>query len=257
MNAVGGRGYGADMTPAFDYVEAILEHSAGFAAAAHDNLDAPVEHCAPWSVTDLVAHLIQVQWFWATIAAGRLDEPPPDEMQPAAPPREELVARFEAGAHRLAEVLRDSDYNAHAWTWAPAQQDIAFIARHQVQEAAVHHWDAAHAAGLDAQISPVVAADAIEEFLTFSVSTPADPADPAHPSLGGEFSLRCTDIDAAWTIADAEVAGTVGFSAGAGAPAVSASASDLLLWLYARIDVDTSSVDPGLIARFRGLSFTD
>src|SRR4051812_41860982 len=171
---------------------AITEHSAGFAAACRDNLSAHVEHCPDWSVADLVWHLSEVHWFWATIAEERLAEPPDEARRPARVPDAELIDHFTAGAARLADVLRPTPYGDPAWTWAPAQQDVGFIARHQVQEAAVHHWDAANAARRSVTIDPNPAADAIDEFLTFSAPSEADP-DPDQPRLEGEFGLRCTD----------------------------------------------------------------
>jgi hypothetical protein len=42
-----------------------------------------------------------------------------------------------------------------------------------------------------------------------------------------------------------------------GTPAIAASAADLLLWLYGRVDIDTSGVAPDRVARFRALCFTD
>ncbi len=36
-----------------------------------------------------------------------------------------------------------------------------------------------------------------------------------------------------------------------------ATASDLLLWLYGRRELDTSALPADLLARFRELSFTD
>ncbi len=184
-----------------DYTAAIAEHSAGFAAAADGNLDAEVRCCPGWTVADLVAHLTEVHWFWATIADERLSEPPEESRRPARAPRDQLIGQFRTGADRLVRVLAAADPADRAWTWAPAQQDIAFIARHQVQEAAVHHWDAADAAGRAVAIAAPVAADAVDEFLTFSVSSDADPAE-ARPALNGRFALRCTDADAAWTISD-------------------------------------------------------
>ena len=78
-------------------------------------------------------------------------------------------------------MLRTADGTVPVWTWAP-QQDIAFIRRHQVQEAAVHHWDAVRAAGGQLAIEAPVAADSIEEFLTFSVPTlAAYPPGPPGP----------------------------------------------------------------------------
>jgi uncharacterized protein (TIGR03083 family) len=244
-----------------DYTAAIAEHSAGFAAAADGNLDAEVRCCPGWTVADLVAHLTEVHWFWATIADERLSEPPDDSRRPPRAPRDQLIGQFRTGADRLVRVLAAADPADSAWTWAPAQQDIAFIARHQVQEAAVHHWDAAGAAGRAGAITIAapVAADAVDEFLTFSVSSDADPAEPARPALNGRFALRCTDADAAWTISDGGAPGTVAHQPGAaaGLPAVGATASDLLLWLYGRVSLATDPVPSELIGRFRALTFTD
>jgi uncharacterized protein (TIGR03083 family) len=245
------------MTQDFDFIEAIEAHSAGFADAATGNFDARVEHCPDWSVADLVWHLSDVHWFWATIAEERLDAPPDESRRPARPADADLIENFRAGAAHLADVLRRTPWGDHAWTWAP-QQDVGFIARHQVQEAAVHHWDAAHAAEETAVISPVAAADAIEEFLSVSLPSPEWPADPATPPLGAEFALRCNDIDAAWTIADGSHPHTIEFRAGSeGVPALTAGAADLLLWLYRRVDLDPGEVDPDLLERFRGDANTD
>jgi uncharacterized protein (TIGR03083 family) len=238
-------------------VAAIERHSAGFAEATRENLSAPVEHCPGWSVADLVWHLTEVHWFWATIAEER-SASPPDESR--CPPRADdagLVGVFEAGAGRLADVLRAADQSAACWTWA-AQRDVAFVTRHQVQEAAVHHWDAVHAAGGALPIEPAVAADSVDEFLTFSVSSDADHEDPPGEPLAGTFVVRAADTGDAWTLTDGDLPGTVRVSAGAtAAPTLEAAAGDLLLWLYGRVDLDTSAVPADLLSRFRALCFTD
>lgn len=241
-----------------DQIAAITAHSAGFAAAAEGHLDADVPSCPGWSVADLVDHLTEVHWFWATIVAERLSEPPPESQQQATAPRGQLIAAFRAGASRLAEVLRTADSTAPVWTWAP-QQDIAFVRRHQVQEAAVHHWDAAHAAGGRLAIEGPVAADSIEEFLTFSVPTLAAYPEPPGPPLAGQFALRATDTGAAWTVRDDQRPGTVRYHRGAAPdlPALTGTASDLLLWLYGRVTPDTDGVPADLLDRFRALAETD
>lgn len=145
------------------------------------------------------------------------------------------------------------------YTWAPAQQDVAFITRHQVQEAAIHHWDAVRAAGGNLTIETLVAVDSITEFLTFSVPSDADPADPPRPALDGRFSMRCSDANASWTVGDGQIPGTVTYELNTNpeAPAITATASELLLWLYHRVDLDTASVPTDLIERFQALCFTD
>ena len=239
-------------------VAAIEAHSAGFAEATRDNLAAQVRHCPDWTVADLVWHLSQVHWLWATIAEERPDRFPDDARRPERPADDQLVSEFEKGAERLTAVLRAADQRAACWTWAPLQQDVAFITRHQVQEAAVHHWDAVDAAGGTIAIEPAVAADSVSEFLTFSLSTDADPAEPPKPALRGAFVLHATDTDDTWTVTDGSAEGTVAFTTeDAEAPRISATASDLLLWLYGRADLDTAPVPADVVARFRDLAFTD
>jgi len=239
---------------------AIAEDSAGLADVAGDNLDARIEHCPDWSVADLVAHVTDVHWFWGTIVDERLAAPPDDSRRPARAPDDQLLAAFLAGAERLVMVLRDADPGDAVWTWAPGFQTVGFVTRHQVQEAAVHHWDAANAAGRQLVIDPGVAADAVDEFLTVSVSSDADPAEPPRPALDGSFILRCTDIDAGWRVTDGQAEGTVAATSVAPdepGPALAASASDLLLWLYRRVTLAPGAVGSDVLDRFRALTFTD
>jgi uncharacterized protein (TIGR03083 family) len=249
------------------FLAAIEEHSHGLAKAAGGNLDAPVKHCPGWSVADLVWHVTQVHWFWATIAEERLSSPPDESRRPGRPADDKLVDAFEDGARRLVEVLREADQDAECWTWAPGQHNIAFITRHQVQEAVVHHWDAANATGGRLQIAPDVAADAVEEFLTFSVSSDTDPATasddkPLPLPLNATFRLAATDVDRAWSITDGSAPSTLAHETGSSAgdndvPAITGTVSDLLLWLYQRVDLPLGDVRPEAVERFRGLCFTD
>jgi uncharacterized protein (TIGR03083 family) len=243
----------------FEQIAAITEHSAGFAEATRGNLHAPVEHCPGWTVADLVEHLTEVHWFWGTIVAELLDAPPDASGRPPRPAGVDPVDAFKTGALRLVEVLREADQSAHCWTWAGWQQDVAFVTRHQVQEAAVHHWDAAHATRAAWAISPAVATDSVDEFLHFSVASDDDPDDPIKPSLHGMLALRAMDTGDAWTITDGGRPGTARVTAGTSdrAPVLEADAADLLLWLYDRIPLDTAPVPDDLVARFLALRFTD
>ena len=239
-------------------LDAITRYSRDFATAARDNLSARVEHCPEWSVADLVRHLTEVHWFWGTIADGTLSEPPDEAARPAHVDDDELVAAFEAGAARLVEVLAAADQTAPCWTWFPGRQDVGFITRHQVQEAAVHAWDAAHAAGRPLDIDPPVAVDSVDEFLTTSLADDSDAAEADLVPLDGTFVLRARDTGDAWTVGDGAVPGAMVMTRGGteGAPVLAAPAADLLLWLYGRTELD-GEVPVGLLARFRGLSSTD
>ncbi len=241
------------------WLQAIEEHCEDIASLAAGNLGAAVEHCPGWDVAALLEHLVDVHWFWSTIVEQRLTSPPEESSRPAAPERDQLVEAFRGGAAHLVEVLATVPFSAHVWTWAPARQDVGFVARHQVQEAAVHHFDAAHARGHRLVIDEEIAADAVEEFLTFSLSTAADPAEPARPPLRGQLVLASAGAGPAWTIGDDAVPGTLRVSPGAAAdvPTLTATASDLLLWLYGRVELDDRHIPPDLVTRFRALTFTD
>ena len=239
-------------------IDSIVEHSEGTAQVALGRLGAPIEHCPGWTMQDLLDHLVQVQRFWATIVEEGLTEPP--DLDP--PPRAsgpELIERFLLGARRLTEVLARADQGREVWTWAPGQRDVAFVTRHQVQEILVHHWDAAHAAGVVVEFDPAVASDSIDEFLTFSVSSDIDPADPPRPELGGTLALVCTDVARSWTVRDGSTSGTVAVSDGAeGASAqMSATSTQLLLWLYSRVRAPSDEDATRLGERLRALTFTD
>lgn len=247
------------MTAPFDACDAIAAHCDGIAGVATGHLDAPVVHCPGWHLADLLRHLAEVHWFWATVVAERLEDPPGEERRPAPADDAHVVAAFREGAAHLVATLRAAPDAAPVWTWAPAQRDVGFVRRHQVQEAAVHHWDAAHAAGVPLALPAAEAADAVDEFLTFSIPSAADPATPPGPALGGRFALVTLDTEAAWTIADGDAPGTVRATPGrrGGTPALEATASDLLLWLYGRVPLAATGVDPGLLGRFRALCATD
>jgi uncharacterized protein (TIGR03083 family) len=259
---------------------AIERHSAGLAEAARGNLSAPVKHCPGWSVADLVWHVTGVQWFWARIAEDLPQEMPQHLLEEAnRPPRPEtdddLLAGFEATTRDLVGVLGRTDQSAGCWTWAP-RKDVAFITRHQVQEAVVHHWDAAHATTRPIHIDPDVAIDAVEEFLSVSVSSDADPADPPRPAMEGAIWVCACVGDSrdcpTWLITDGTTPGTVswqrlpeGTEPGdvvGGVPMVGGHADpvDVLLWLYGRqrhLFVDEGVGDTSVLDRFRALTFTD
>jgi uncharacterized protein (TIGR03083 family) len=243
----------------FEQIAAITEHSAGFAEATRGNLAAPVEHCPGWTVADLVDHLTEVHWFWSTIVDGLLDAPPDTGLRPRRAEDAALVDAFKDGALHLVEVLRTADQSAACWTWAGWQQDVAFVARHQVQEAAVHHWDAAHAGGSSWRIEPSVASDCVDEFLHFSVASDDDQDVPTTPPLGGTLALRAVDTGDGWTLSDGRRPGTARVLPGVSdaSPVLEAAAGDLLLWLYGRVPLDTSALPDGLVDRFRGMCFTD
>lgn len=245
-------------------IDAVRRHSEHLAAAARGHFTEPVSACPGWTVADLVDHITDVQWSWGTVVADRLSSPVPraDARRPPTRLGEEqaldqlagitgrLVAALDGGAvHQAIPV----------WTWAPQAQTIGFVTRHQVQEAAVHDFDASAAAGVGWSIDPEVAADSIEEFLTYSISTPADPAPPETPRLAVPITLTVRDTSDRWSITDGEQPGTLEVSTGEmpGALVVEATASQLLLWLYGRTELPAPALPTEVLTRFRALVMTD
>lgn len=244
----------ADFELDFDAIAEIDEHSTGLADAAEEHLDAPVPSCPGWTMADLVWHLFRVQHFWGQIVAGRLTDPEQVPELPR-PGNDRVVAGFRAHAARFVTVLQAADPHTPVWTWA-RQQDAAFVVRHQVQEAAVHRWDAEQAAGRDFEIDPPTAADALEEFLTFSTG----PRAATEPDLGGPIALVATDLPVSWTItdgADSQLAWVRG-DPFASATRIRATTSELLLWAYRRVPPHTLDVhgDATRLARFDAFTRT-
>jgi uncharacterized protein (TIGR03083 family) len=254
---------------------AIEQYSTALADAARGNMSARVEHCPDWDVADLVWHVANVHWLWTTIGEELLPELP-DRERPAWPEDPDaLLAMFESGARRMVEVLAAADQSASCWTWAP-QKDVAFITRHQVQEAMVHAWDAANAVGRQLTLDARVAADAVEEFLTFSVSSADDPADPPRPPLGGAIWVcACGGAEGpfpTWLVTDGPTPGTVAWRRVPdgtepadlvdGVPLVGGHSDPaaFLLWLYGRVTDPFDggvSGDTGVLTRFGALTYTD
>jgi uncharacterized protein (TIGR03083 family) len=220
-------------------ITALRSESTSFYASA-DNADpsARVPGCPDWSVTDLVWHLAEVQYFWGTVVDKRISDPSAlESMERRQRPEHhgELIAFGREVADRLASVLDGADPATPVWTWS-TQQDVGFIARHQVQEAAVHRWDIESASsGGPSPIDPEVAADSIDEFLRLTL--PAFRGGKV--SLPGSVHFHCTDVDGEWVIYED---GRVDAAHVRADVALRGAASDLLLALYRRISLDAVQV---------------
>jgi uncharacterized protein (TIGR03083 family) len=258
-------------------LDAIERHTRGLAEAADGSLDRAIEHCPDWSMADLVWHVAGVHRFWEHVARERpLEQPSRPEV--SRPVDRELVPTLLAGLDVLLATLRAADQAAPCWTWG-LQEEVGFITRHQVQEAAVHHWDAANAVGRQAdwEMRPVDAVDSVDEFLTHSVGNRRWQVDDADP-LGGalRFRPRVAEGDPCptWTIRDGPMPGTVGVTVDEPADADGdqlviggpVDPARLLLWLYGRVPYDDPEIFDGapltpagrwLALRFKALTFSD
>ena len=151
------------------------------AAARRAGLGALVPSCAPWQVRDLLKHQGYVHRWAASFVGQRLAEPADDlseaEVLAAGPLDDELLGWFTGGYRALAQTLRAADPAVQCWTFLPAPSPLAFWARRQAHETAIHRIDAQLAAGAVTPFPAEFAADGIDELIMgFFGRRTADPA---------------------------------------------------------------------------------
>jgi uncharacterized protein (TIGR03083 family) len=207
-----------------DAVPWIERESEAFASVIDaGRLDRSVPGCPEWTLRDLAWHLGRVQRFWTRAVRAAADrEPERPAAEATGPEREpELAAWMRAATHELLDALRTVSFDTPAWTWWRDNRTVGAIARHQVQEAAVHRWDAQSAVGTPESLAPEVADDGLEEFLWIArqLRGPAP------------ITFVATDSDRSFPASDDEPRVTV-----------SAPASDLVLLLYGRVSADRMQV---------------
>jgi len=202
------------------------------AAAGKADLTARVPGCPDWSVRDLITHLGEVQLFWASAVAAGPADGPPGEDQVDRTPGEDLMAWSALATTELVGALRAAGPDRPCWTWwaeSGAPMTAGAVARHQVQEAGVHAFDAQEAAGLAEPLPEVVAADGMGEFLTVGMASMGP-----WPHGAGSVALAA-DGRPAWVVRLSGDGARAEPADGAAADArVRGSASDLVLALYGR-----------------------
>ncbi|WP_202971200.1 maleylpyruvate isomerase N-terminal domain-containing protein [Saccharothrix sp. ALI-22-I] len=148
-----------------DLLRLIDERSSAFraAVASAPSLDVQVPTCPEWTLFDLVRHLGEGRRSWAaTVAAGPAAAKSAPE-GPAAPrEREALLAWLAASTQQLLDALREAGPDRGCWTgWGRSQspQTCGAVARHQLQEIAVHTYDAQITLGAPQPLPDEVALD--------------------------------------------------------------------------------------------------
>ncbi|MEV0942008.1 maleylpyruvate isomerase family mycothiol-dependent enzyme [Micromonospora wenchangensis] len=219
------------------------------AVAAAPDLDVPVPTCPEWTLFDLVQHLGEGRRRWAAIvAAGPVDAPPATPTPGVPRDREDLLAWFTASTGELRDALRQAGPDRGCWTWwgsSQAPQTTGAVARHQLQQVAVHTYDAQVAVGAPQPLPGEVALDGVDEFLTTCVATTAAwPHAPAvihyHATEGRSWRIRfsaagarAARLPAQAAVEDPELA----YAAAWG------TAHELVMFCYGRVTMDSLRVD--------------
>ncbi|MFJ8690517.1 maleylpyruvate isomerase family mycothiol-dependent enzyme [Micromonospora wenchangensis] len=234
-----------------DLLRLMDERSDAFraAVAAAPNLDVRVPTCPEWTLLDLVRHLGEGRRRWAAIvAAGPTDTPPVPPTTVLPRDREDLLAWFTASSGELLDALREAGPDRGCWTWwgsSQAPQTTGSVARHQLQQVAVHTYDAQVAVGAPQPLPDAVALDGVDEFLTTCVATTvAWPHAPAvidyHATEGRSWRIRFSAAGARTARLPAQAAvedPELAYAAAWG------TAHELVMFCYGRVTMDALRVD--------------
>mgnify|MGYP001552254499 CR=1 FL=1 len=223
------------------------EGAALAAAAAAAALTAPVPGCPDWTVRDLVGHIGYVHRWAAAIVSGRLagSEGDADAAVGPSPDDTGLLDWYAEGHRALVDTLRTAPADVDCFTFLAAPSPLAFWARRQALETAVHRADACAATGTPVEFADDLAHDGIDEtLLGFGARRRAfEPGSiRLQPSTGsawridlgeeGAAAVRQTTPDSC----DATVAGTP---------------TQLYLWLWNRPAEVTVTGNPAVAERWR------
>ena len=213
-------------------------------AAERAGLDADVPPCAPWRVKDLLRHTGYIhRWAARHIAECPdrvLDGPPEAEILRGGAADEELPAWFRAGHAALVETLRSADPGLECATFMDAPSPLAFWARRQAHEIAIHRCDADLANGNLGAIAADLAADGVNEYFELLLLMPAV---QAITGTGETVHFHCTDREVEWVAELTPDGVALRPDHAKGDVAVRGSANALFLLVWNRIGPDNPELE--------------
>lgn len=241
-----------------DLLRLIDERSRAFrsAVATASTLDVPVPSCPGWTLLDLVHHLGGGRRSWAaTVAAGpgatgRV--PAPTDGDGAAPSDPAGLDDWLAtSTELLLQALRDAGADRGCWTWwgdSQSPSTCGAVARHQLQEIAVHTYDAQLTADAPQALPQDVALDGIEEFLSTCCSTtspwPHEPAVVDYVATEGRAWRQWVDADGSrYAPVDPSGPSDASDPSDPSDARVTGPASDVVLVLYGRLPLDSLTLE--------------
>ncbi len=176
------------------------------AAAQRAGLDATVPSCPPWRVRDLLRHIGYVHRWAARFVVEELDRPLPDrpgeaELLRGGPADDELLSWFSVGHSGLVSALRAADPGLSCWTFLEAPSPLAFWARRQAHETAIHRVDAELASGAPAPFPADFAADGVDELIMGFFGRDADELTaPQWASRRQHLWVQTADTGGSWLV---------------------------------------------------------
>ncbi|MER6303389.1 maleylpyruvate isomerase family mycothiol-dependent enzyme [Kitasatospora sp. NPDC001539] len=226
-----------------DHIEGLRREGTLLAeAAARTDLAAPVPTCPDWRLGDLVRHVGRVhRWAAAHPAKGLrapMDEAALKELIGPDPSDAALLDWFREGHAALVTVLSEAPADVDCWSFLPSTSPLAFWARRQAHETAVHRFDADAAAGSPGPaVDTVLALDGIDELLRGFLVGGRSTVRSERPRT---VRVRTTDGPGCWrlTITDEPLSVTTEDSPEPADLTLTGPAHELYLLLWNRLTVD-------------------
>jgi uncharacterized protein (TIGR03083 family) len=139
-------------------------------AAAMHTLDTPVPTTPEWTLGDLIRHIGEVhRWAAVHVARGLTSQLPaeeePDLTRNWPDDDDALLEWYLDGHEALVNTLDRADPALQCWSFLPAPSPLAFWARRQAHETAIHRVDSESAGGPITEVEPEFAADGVDELL--------------------------------------------------------------------------------------------
>jgi uncharacterized protein (TIGR03083 family) len=254
------------------YISALRREGELLAAAAERaGMDAAVPSCAGWQVRDLLKHTGYVHRWAARVITQRLTrpatEPGEEEILRLGPDDESLLGWFREGHAALVQALDAASADLDCWAFLGAPSPLAFWARRQAHETAIHRADAEQAAAIaghatmaEPWFEPAFAADGVDELIMGFLGR--NIRQGRWPGLGGTLGIHADDGDgerADWLVAGEPGAALVSRGRGLADCDVTGPACDLYLMLWNRRSAAGLKVagDRDVLSAFsRGLRIT-
>ncbi|MER7481154.1 maleylpyruvate isomerase family mycothiol-dependent enzyme [Streptomyces sp. NPDC126510] len=236
-----------------EFLQALETEGRLLAAAAEEaGTDAKVPTCPEWQVRDLLRHTGAVHRWAAAVVAERLTEPRPPA-EPTDLDGGELVAWYRAGHRDLVDTLAGASPDVECFAFLPAPSPLAFWARRQAHETAVHRVDAESArGGAPAPVAPEFATDGIDELLLGFHGRSRSRVRTPRPRV---LRIRAEDTGAVWTVRlSPEPPMTTRDASGEAECELSAGAEQLYLALWNRAPLPTAAGDQALASLWRETS---
>ena len=246
-----------------EHIDALREQGRKLADAAElAGLEATVPPCPAWRVKDLLRHTGYIhRWAAQHITEcpeSVIDGPPEADILRAGAPDPELLDWFRAGHAALVKTLTTADPALKCATFMPAPSPLAFWARRQAHETAIHRADAASAIGVTPGYPADFAADGIDELIMgFGRRRKYQP--PAAAG-GGRLQVKAADTGDAWSVGSHEgrmrpQRDEMADDSRPAGCAVTGPASGVYLFLWNRADAAQVGVtvagDPGLLTSWQ------